>query len=263
MKHEERGLVLLLILLVGATCGVGCGQGARPAEASGAQAEEQGKRASRVRRLLVLPRKPTNIRDWMKAHGWETQRGDPEHFRVDAKRLFMVSRKDSVAIGLRRGFPFDPAKWPRIRVTFRVLRLPERTDLTRKSGDDAAFRLFVAFDRDKGWFHPPHTIAYAWTGNVVPGRVIQSAHFDNVRYLSIGRGAPEREEDGQPKWITIERDLAADYRKVFATAKEPVPAIKGILLKCDSNNTATAAAAEVARVELMAPPKPTERREGR
>ena len=91
-----------------------------------------------------------------------------------------------------------------------------------------------------------------------PGRVIQSAHFDNLRYLSIGQGAPKQEKDGRPKWITIERDLAADYRKVFPAAKKPVPAITGILLKCDSNNTGTAAAAEVARVELLAPRKPTE-----
>jgi len=256
MKHDEPGPVLLLALLMVATHGVACGQGV--------PAEERGKQTARVRRLLVLPPKPANIRDWMKAHGWETQRGNPDHFRVDAKRLYMVSRDDSVAIGLRRGFPFDPVRWPRIRVTFRVLRLPARTDLTRKSGDDAAFRLFVAFDRDKGWFHPPHTIAYAWTGDVEPGRVIQSAHFDNVRYLSIGRGAPKPEKDGQPKWITIERDLAADYRKVFPAAKKPVPAITGILLKCDSNNTGTAAAAEVAGVELAAPPqKPTEGRDGR
>jgi hypothetical protein len=192
----------------------------------------------------------------MKANGWETQRGNPRRFQVDAKRLSMVSRDDSVAIGLRRGFPFVVRKWPRIRFTFRVRRQPAGTDLTKKSGDDAAFRLYVAFDRDKGWFRPPHTIAYAWTGNVNPGRVIQSAHFDNLRYLSIGEGAPTKDETGQPKWITIERDLAADYKKVFPEVRRPVPAITGILLKCDSNNTGTSAAAEVAKVELLPPPPP-------
>lgn len=259
MKHEGPRLVLLLVLAVGTTCGAGCGQ-ATPKQGANDPAK-QAQPSPKTRSLLVLPGKPMSIHDWMRVHGWESQRGNPRRFRVDAKRLFMVSREDSVAIGLRRGFPVDPKKWPRIRVTFRVLRLPTRTDLTRKSGDDAAFRLFVAFDRDKGWFHPPHTIAYAWTENVDPGRVIQSAHFDNVRYVSIGRGAPEKDENGEARWITIERDLAADYRKVFPAVKKPVPAITAILLKCDSNNTSTSAAAEVSRVELLAPPKDADRRE--
>jgi len=187
----------------------------------------------------------------METHGWERQRGRPHRFRVDQHRLLMVSQDDSVAIGLTRGFPIEPKTWPRVRFKIRIEVLPQGIDLTRKGGDDAAFRLFVAFDRSGGWFSPPHTLAYAWTERTPAGRVIQSAHFDNVRYLSVGCGSPPREEDGVAGWVVIERDLAADYRKAFPEAPAPVPPISGILLKCDSNNTGTTARAAVAEVVLL------------
>ena len=52
---------------------------------------------------------------------------------------------------------------------------------------------------------------------------------------------------------TVERDLAADYRKAFPEVKQPVPPLTGILLKCDSNNTGTAGRSVVACVELVRP----------
>jgi hypothetical protein len=204
----------------------------------------------KVWNVLNLPKSSTPIARWMKANGWETQRGDPKRFRVGSAGLEMVSRDDSVAIGLKRGFPIDPNHWRRVRFTFRIDRLPIGTNLKKKPGDDAAFRLYVAFDRDDGWFHPPHTIAYAWTENTAPETIVQSAHFTQLRYLSIGCGAG-RDKTGAPRWITIERDLLTDYRRAFPKADARVPAIVGLLLKCDSNNTDTRAAATVKRVQLI------------
>ncbi len=204
----------------------------------------------RVWNFLHLPRADTPIAHWMKTHGWETQRGDPRRFRVGPAGLAMVSRDDSVAIGLRRGFPIDPNTWSRLQVRVRIDRLPTGTALARKSGDDAAFRLYVAFNRDDGWFHPPHTIAYAWTESLARERIVQSAHFDQLRYLSVGKGIP-RDDNGVPRWITIERDVIADYRRVFPEADRRVPAIVGLLLKCDTNNTHGRAASTVAFVRFV------------
>jgi len=168
----------------------------------------------------------------------------------------MVSRKNSVAIGLERGFPVHTGKWPRIRFKIRVLSIPSGSDLKKKSGDDAAFRLYVGFDRNEGWFHPPHTIAYAWTENTDRDRIIQSPHFKELRYLSIGKGLPPKEADGKEGWITIERDLRKDYRRAFPEDRKDVPALKAILLKCDSNNTGSSAKAEVKSIELVGPVPP-------
>jgi len=209
------------------------------------------RKKEKVRPLLVLPKEAVNIKNWMKVHGWKTQRGNPRHFRVESNRLCMMSSGDSVAIGLDRGFPLQPGKWPRIRFRILIESIPTGTDFSRTSGDDAAFRLFVAFDRNGGWFHPPNTIAYTWTETAKAGRVFQSPHFKQLHYLSIGKGVPGKMPDGKGKWITIERDLRKDYHLVFPGDKKGVPALKGILLKCDSNNTGTSAKVWVNLVELV------------
>lgn len=239
--------VLLVVALLAAACAPA--QSPTRSPASPVESPSPGKQKA----LLVLPSASTPVAQWMEAHGWERQRGRPRLFRVDRHCLLMVSRDDSVAIGLKRGFPLQPKTWPRVRFKIRVDTLPKGTDLARKGGDDAAFRLYVAFDRGGGWFSPPHTVAYTWTERTPVGRVIQSAHFDNLRYLSVGRGLPPKDKDGAAKWIVIERDLAADYRLAFPEAAAPVPAISGILLKCDSNNTGTSARAAVAEVVLLGP----------
>jgi hypothetical protein len=203
----------------------------------------------KTRVLVRFPEQASEIKTWMKENGWETQRGNPSRFRVGGGQLLMVSQKDSVAVGLRGGFPIKTADWSRLRFRFRVSKLPRGTDLTKKAADDAAFRLFIAFDRDKGLLRPPHTIAYAWTENVEAGKVIKSEHFKNLRYISLGKGLPADPN----QWITVERDLVADYRRVFPEADSSVPDLSGLLLKCDSNHTGTDAQSSVAFVELVEP----------
>ena len=78
--------------------------------------------------------------------------------------------------------------------------------------------------------------------------MIQSAHFQNVRYLAIGSGKTPGTE-----WVTVERDLAADYRAAFPTDKKGVPPLKGLVVKCDSNDTRTSAEAWVSCLEVLPP----------
>ncbi|MFT5286901.1 MAG: hypothetical protein ACI8TQ_003076 [Planctomycetota bacterium] len=208
--------------------------------------------SSETKTLVRFPKEEIEIEEWMKSHGWEDQRGNPKNFRVGNERLLMVSEDDSIAIGTEEGFPYDPYKTPILRFRFRIHRTPTGTDLSKKRKDDSAFRLYVAFDRDEGIFSPPHSIAYTWTEQLDVETVVESPHFSNLRYLSIGKGTPKNEQ-----WISIERNLLTDYRRLFGK-EDGVPDLKGILLKCDSNNTGTSAKSEVAFVELLAEEKVAE-----
>ncbi len=200
--------------------------------------------------LVEFPQERVDIFRWIKANGWKKQRGNPRRFELGEGRLLMVSEADSVSIGTKRGFPIDPRQWPLLRFRVRITAIPTGTDLSRKRRDDSAFRLFIAFDRGKGLLSPPHTIAYSWTENVEPETVIQSAFFRKIRYISIGRGLPAAHKSGEA-WITIERDLLQDYRRAFPDDKKPVPNLRAILLKCDSNHTKTSACVEVSKIELL------------
>jgi len=252
------------------------------APASRPQAGQSTKES--VRSLLQLPEETLTIESWMKHAGWKSKRNSPKRFSVGAGTLHMVSVKDSVMIGTERGFPLDPQRFSRIRFTIRVDQNPPGMDLHRKSGEDASFRLFVAFDRGGGLFRPPNSVAYAWVekdwrkpdeknGNpddkdgkspAEPAdAVIKSAHFGNVRFIPIGYGTtraapkgqpggePNRPAKSEPVFVTIERDLLADYRRAFPDHRGPVPMLRGVMLKCDSNNTKTRAEAWISRLELI------------
>jgi len=236
-----------------------CGEAALPRE----KAEPPAKAKS----LITLPKDKTPVEKWMKDNDWTSARDDPSKFKVGDGRLHLVSKGDSVMIGTKAGFPVDPAEWTRIRIRLRVDRNPTGADLSRTSGDDAAFRLYVGFDRGGGLLSPPNTLVYSWTENVAEGTVIQSAHYKQLRYLSIGSGVTTEPKDkgaaktqggeagktaeGEPGWVTVERNVIDDYRKAFPEDKKAVPSITGIVLKCDSNNTGTSAESWLSSLELL------------
>ena len=194
--------------------------------------------------LVTFQEEPVPIMTWLKQNDWKSKRHNPARFEVGEGVLKMVSRDDSVMIGTEKGFPLDAANWPRIRLQFQVTKTPVGTDLTRKSGDDAALRVFLGFGQPKGFFRPPISLAYAWTEDVPEGTIITSPHFSYVKVISIGEGTTDQ-------WVTIERDLVKDFRAAFP-GEELLP-LTGILLKCDSNNTGTSAEARIRSVELLAP----------
>lgn len=198
--------------------------------------------------LAAFPREKQTIESWMEANGWQSKRNDPAAWGVRDGCLHMVSRGDSVLIGVEFDDPIDVRKYPRARVRFRIGTNPSGMDLSKKRGDDAAFRVYFAFGRSRSMFRAPPTLAYTWTGNTPAGERVASAHDSNLHYISIGRGVPETKPG---EWITIECNLVADYEKVFdgkPTSRTPLTAI---LLKCDSNDTGTSAEAWLESVELL------------
>ncbi len=221
----------------------------------------------RVKPVLTFPEGKIAIKQWMAQHQWESKRHDPSRFEVGNRQLRLVSQGDSIMIGTTHGFPIDPHAWPRLRMRLRVTKNPSGADNAKKSGDDAAFRVYVTFDRGKTLFGPSRTIVYLWTEDVAAETFIKSPYYSKkLRYLSIGMGVTDttarhrqwRKNPGQERqddagWVTIERHLLQDYRRAFPRDTRAVPALGGILLKCDSNNTGTSAEAWLAQLDLLAP----------
>lgn len=182
--------------------------------------------------------------DWMQVHGWKEVRGSAERWTVSDGALHLVQDDDSTTIGTERGFPIDPETAPRLVVRFRVDQWPHDADLSERDTEDSALRVFVVFDRGGGWFHPPHTLGYAFASSNTVGTFVTSDRFDNVKYLPVVNA---RDYDGG--WIEIERDLVADYVAAFG---ERPPRIEAIALKADGNDTNARTRAAVDRIELFA-----------
>lgn len=201
--------------------------------------------AARPSTLLAFPPGKTDLKQWMSAGGWQSKRDDPGRWELADGALRLVSAADSVLIATDRGFPLETASTPRLRLTLMVKTVPNGTELSRKSGDDAALRVYLAFDQGGGFFRPPNTLAYAWTEKDDEGTLIRSSYFSNLWYISLGKG-PTR----QDQWTVVERDLAADYRRAFPK-ETSLPRLRGLLLKCDSNDTKTAAESKLSKIELL------------
>jgi len=213
-----------------------------------------GKTSTAVLVLAKFPDEKVGIWEWMKHNAWASKRHSPEHFEIGNGRMRLVSHADSVMIGTKRGFPVDPNRFSRIRFTIRVDQNPTGTDPSKKSGDDAAFRLYVAFDRGGGFLTPPNSIAYCWTEKPVGPGPTTSPYYDSIRNLAIGHGR-SRGKDGAPGFVTIERDLLADYKTCFPEDDQAIPMLAGVMVKCDANNTRTSAEAWLTRLELIAAKK--------
>ncbi|MBI3098998.1 MAG: DUF3047 domain-containing protein [Planctomycetes bacterium] len=197
--------------------------------------------------VLSPPAGPMSIREWMKAGQWVEKRGRAGNFKVEEEALHLVSEDDSVLIGTGRGFPIDPSKTSLLAFECKVTVLPGGTDLTKADSDDCAFRVYVAFDHGRSLLGVPDTIAYAWSENEAVDSLVQSEHFDNLKYIPVVQGKAKLGE-----WVTVERDVAADYARAFGVARERVPPVGGIALKIDTNNLKGKAESFVRRVEFRA-----------
>lgn len=235
----RRGPKCLLLLALGLGAGRADSLGFRPLFIQDPEAQ--------VRELVSFPTGKMSARQWMRQSGWEEQKGSAEPFYIEDGVLYMQSAASSTTIGTKLESEIDPGKFPEIEFSIRVDEVPPDADVTNRKKDDAAFRLFVLFD--KGGIlslTPPHTIGYVWDSTLKQGETGRAATFGQVRYIVIGSGS-----EGTGDWKTIRRNIRDDYKLLFG--KDRVPGIKAVGLKCDSNHTKTRSASSVRFIRFMGP----------
>jgi hypothetical protein len=199
------------------------------------------------REIVRFPGEKISAVEWMRTSGWEEQKGSAEPFFIEAGVLHMRSDATSTTIGTKLRPEIDTEELPEIEFSFRVEETPPGADVTVKRKDDAAFRLFVLFD--KGGIlsiTPPHTIGYVWDSTLRPGETGRAATFGQVRYIAIGSGS-----EGIGTWTTVRRNIRDDYRLLFK--RDRIPKIKAVGLKCDSNHTKTRSASSVRYIRFLGP----------
>lgn len=141
----------------------------------------------------------------------------------------------------------DPAQTPVLSWRWMVSNPVQRSDFTRKEGDDYAARVYVLFDypverlglgeRVKmslartlhGTELPTAAIAYVWGTAQGEGASGPNPYTDRVQMIVVASG-----KDGVGKWREFRRDVAADFMRVFG---EPAPRIIGIAVSADTDNT--------------------------
>lgn len=166
-----------------------------------------------------------------------------------------VLRADSAAgaAGIGRELKVNPAEFPLLRWRWKIANLIGQADLRTKEGDDFPARIYITFDypleklpffeRSKlrlarAFFDPQlpaATLCYVWDGKAPAETIAPSAYTDRVR-LIVAESGPAR--IGQ--WVTMERNIARDFRTAFG---ETAPPVNGIVIATDSDNTGAKATA--------------------
>lgn len=193
--------------------------------------------------LVNFPEEETPIQKWLEDSDWKEKRGKAKKFVIKEKTLFMRNDDASTTIGTKLKHKIDPHLYPEIEFRIRVDEIPFGTNVTIKSKDDAAFRLFVLFDKGGHIISPPQTIGYVWDSTMKAGDTGRAPRFSKVRYITIASG-----EDGLGEWKEFRRNLLEDYKMLFGT--EEIPEIAAIGLKCDSNHSNGHAASAIQWIRL-------------
>jgi hypothetical protein len=169
---------------------------------------------------------------------------------------------DKSASGLIVRFSRPVAETPVLRWRWKVAKTLPQGDERRKSGDDYAARVYVAFlyepsrvsagtrlkyglaKRLKGEYPPHAAINYIWANKLPKGESVPNAYTDRVMMVAVRSGDGEAGE-----WRSEERDVLEDYRRLYG--EEPPP-YAGVAVMTDADDTKGRAEAWYAGLTLSA-----------
>lgn len=147
---------------------------------------------------------------------------------------------------------------------WRVEKPVTGADLNQRSGDDAAIKVCAMFDMPiarvpfmdrqllrvmssrAGEALPTATLCYVWDLSLPSGTLVRNAFTSRLRFIVV-HGTPGH-------WTEERRDLAADFKRAFGDESSELPALSGIAVGADSDNTASRSLAWLDALSLAPPP---------
>ena len=166
---------------------------------------------------------------------------------TDQNIKVVKAESNESASGLTKIIQFNPNKYPYLSWRWKVNKAIPGTDVTSKSGDDYAARIYVMFQYDvkdlpddeqsrvywyqffNGELPPLATLNYIWGSKMALGRIVSSPYTDRVKMVILKNKNSELH-----KWHTEERNIYEDYKKAFG--EEPKDVIS-IAIMTDTDNT--------------------------
>ncbi|MCP9464723.1 MAG: DUF3047 domain-containing protein [Nitrospira sp.] len=164
----------------------------------------------------------------------------------DGERVVVKAVSESSASGLMKEVKINPKEFPILRWSWKVENLIQKSDVTRKEGDDYPARLYITFEYDPGKVSvgkklkflagralfgdiPIAAINYIWETKTQVGTVLANAYTDFVKMIVVQSGP-----QNVGRWIEESRNLYEDYKNAFG--EEP-PMINGVAIMSDTDNT--------------------------
>ena len=235
----------------------------------------------------AVPDSPVAIEDSINANAWaqlplQQQSSTPynqaaapvwQHYPLPGKQatMFSYARLDgrdtmtaqaqASASMLRQSVHVPPADLGQVRFSWKVSELLAQADMALRDADDSPVRVVLAFEGDRSQFSaknamlselsqaltgeplPYATLMYVWCNTREPGTVIVNPRTDRIRKLVVASGSSQLDI-----WQDYERDIRADYEKVFG---EPPGALVAVGIMTDADNTRSTAQAWYGPIRLV------------
>lgn len=185
-------------------------------------------------------------------------------FRVvalDGERVLRIEADQSYGNLVMAVHPDTPAHTLAWR--WRLDEPNAQADLRRKDADDSPVKLCAFFDEPisavpfverqllrlaRGMSREPlpaASVCYVWDARLSPGTQLVNAFTRRVRVIVLrGPEAPLH------KWQAEQRDIVADYMRLFGDETDTVPPLMGIGVGGDADNTRGRSVAHVAELVL-------------
>lgn len=163
-------------------------------------------------------------------HYWVVEEGDNKFLRYQGSRAkhinFPLVNKDKDNV-----YGINIFETPVLSWKVRAHSLPKNANEDDSDLNDSVASVYVVFDfgRIALFKKVPKTIRYTWSTTLEEGTET-SKLFGNQNIIVVKSG---KEDTG--KWITFERNIVEDYRRVFGDDPPETPL--AILLLSDGNST--------------------------
>lgn len=176
-------------------------------------------------------------------NGWESKsfKGKTEYSVVkEDGRTALKAHAVAAASGLTKKLRFDPRSYRYLKWSWKISGTIAQGNEKTKQGDDYAARVYVVFPGRFFW--QTRALNYIWANKLPRGEFVPNAFTANAMLLAVESGSALA-----GKWIQEERDILADYRRVFG---EDPPEAGAIAIMTDTDNSGAEATAWYGEIRL-------------
>lgn len=174
---------------------------------------------------------------------------DEEFYIVEEngnRSLRVYSEGEAVHIMMengRDGFDWNLRDLPRLAWDWRALQLPENAREDDEKLNDSGAALYVIYKMEGLFIKRPKAIKYVYSSTLPVETVVS---YGKLKVLVVASAL-----DGIGDWVHIERDVQADYRRLFN--EDPPQRPLSLRLWSDSDNTDKPAEVDFDNIRFLAP----------
>jgi len=179
--------------------------------------------------------------------GWQERsfRGHTDYrlVRIEGSTV-LQARSAASASGLYRQVEVDLTQTPVLHWSWKTDTLLQGNDEHTRAGDDYPARIYVVFSGG-AFFWRTRAINYVWSSHQPQGSQWPNAFTGNARMIAVSAG-----KQGLGEWQHLQRDVRADYRRLFGSDPGRVDAVA---IMTDTDNTGQRATAWYGDIWFSAP----------